>query len=120
VTVTWRERPFAPAPGTPVCRADADDFAREVLFGDGKDAFNLLVIRRGGTVRAYRNICPHFNVQLNAAPGEFYCYGEHLMCAHHSSMFRIADGFCEDGPCAGASLEAVAVVVVDGQVRIAG
>jgi nitrite reductase/ring-hydroxylating ferredoxin subunit len=116
---TWRERPFAPARGTYVCAADDDEFVREVMFGDGKDAFGLLIIRRGALLRAYRNICPHFNVPLNAEPGKFYCYDDLVMCAHHSSMFRIDDGYCEDGPCAGATMEAVPVTVVDGEVRIA-
>jgi nitrite reductase/ring-hydroxylating ferredoxin subunit len=116
---TWRERPFAPTRGTVVCRHEQADFAREVLFGEGKDAFNLLVIRRGDTLVAYRNVCPHFSVPLNAEPGKFYCFDGMIMCAHHSSMFRIADGYCEDGPCAGATMESVPIMVVDNEVRIA-
>jgi len=116
---TWRDRPFAPSPGAWVCRADPGDYEREVLFGEGKDAFNLLLICREGVVRGYHNSCPHFSVPLNAEPGKFYCFGDLIMCAHHSSMFRIADGYCEDGPCAGATMEAVPVTVTDGDVRIA-
>ena len=116
---TWRERPFAPPQGTRICRADEGDYARAIQFGDGKDAFSLLLVQRGDLLRAYRNVCPHFNVQLDAEPGTFHCYGPHVMCAHHASMFRIADGYCDDGPCAGASLEAVPIVVIDGEVRIA-
>jgi nitrite reductase/ring-hydroxylating ferredoxin subunit len=33
------------------------------------------------------------------------------MCAHHSALFRFEDGKCIDGPCKGASLDAVQVVI---------
>jgi nitrite reductase/ring-hydroxylating ferredoxin subunit len=33
------------------------------------------------------------------------------MCAHHSALFRFEDGHCIEGPCAGASLDAVQVTV---------
>jgi nitrite reductase/ring-hydroxylating ferredoxin subunit len=117
---TWRERPFAPDPGQIVCNvADiAAEGAHEVLFGEGKDAFSLLLLRIGERVVAYRNACPHFGIPLNAEPNRFYCYDDLIMCANHSAMFRIADGFCEDGPCAGASLEPVSIELRDGVIRI--
>ena len=34
-----------------------------------------------------------------------------LMCAHHSALFRFEDGHCIEGPCAGASLDALKVEV---------
>jgi nitrite reductase/ring-hydroxylating ferredoxin subunit len=116
----WRDRPHAPRPGQLVCKvADvAAEGAREVLFGEGKDAFSLLLIRRGDRTLAYRNACPHFGIPLNTEPGRFYCYDDLIMCANHSAMFRIDDGFCEDGPCAGASLEPVSIELRDGEIRI--
>jgi nitrite reductase/ring-hydroxylating ferredoxin subunit len=40
------------------------------------------------------------------------CYRKQVvMCAHHSALFRFEDGHCIEGPCAGASLDAIRVGV---------
>jgi nitrite reductase/ring-hydroxylating ferredoxin subunit len=65
-------------------------------------------------VWAYANRCPHFSVPLDFEPGDVLCYrGQVLMCAHHSALFRFEDGHCIEGPCAGASLDAVEIAVDD-------
>ncbi|WP_084162044.1 Rieske (2Fe-2S) protein [Paraburkholderia bannensis] len=72
----------------------------------------VIVVRRGEQVWAYVNRCPHFSVPLDFEPGNVSCYrSQVLMCAHHSALFRFDDGVCIDGPCTGASLEAVPVKV---------
>ena len=109
----WRAQPFAPGPGTRLCEIEEipDCGALEVRFGAGKDAFGVLLLRRGETVRAYRNCCPHHSLPLNFEPDVFHTFdGELLMCAHHTAMFRIEDGYCYDGPCLGASLQRVPLV----------
>lgn len=40
------------------------------------------------------------------------------MCAHHTAMFRVDDGYCYDGPCMGAHLDAIPVVCTGGVVTI--
>lgn len=76
-----------------------------------------IVLRRGGDAWAYLNRCPHFSIPLDFEPGEFCTYdATHLMCAHHSAMFRFEDGHCVDGPCEGAALTKIDVVVRDGRV----
>jgi nitrite reductase/ring-hydroxylating ferredoxin subunit len=76
----------------------------------------LIAVRRGAQVWVYRNRCPHFSIPLDYQPGTFSTYQGHLlMCAHHSAMFRFADGQCIDGPCQGAQLDNVAVYEQDGQ-----
>jgi nitrite reductase/ring-hydroxylating ferredoxin subunit len=37
--------------------------------------------------------------------------GDVLMCAHHGAMYRIADGFCFDGPLRGREPHPVPVTV---------
>jgi nitrite reductase/ring-hydroxylating ferredoxin subunit len=104
----WRALPFAPAAGTPLCdlREIPQGGAKEVSFGEGKDAFGVLLLRRGDSVWAYRNRCPHHLLPLNFEPDLFHVFdGEVLMCAHHTAMFRVDDGYCYEGPCEGASLE---------------
>ncbi|MGH8633073.1 MAG: Rieske (2Fe-2S) protein [Burkholderiales bacterium] len=92
---------------------------KEVVFGTGHDAFRVLLLRTGAGVVAYRNCCPHFSLPLNYEPDMFHIFdGEDLMCAHHTAMFKIATGECFDGPCAGAKLTAVPVVVEGGTVVV--
>ncbi len=60
-TDAWRKDRNAPAPGTVLGPLSAlpEDEAREFRFGEGRRSFSMLVMRRGGTVRAYVNVCPH-------------------------------------------------------------
>ncbi len=90
------------------------------MYGQGWEAFRLLVLRSGSEVWGYVNQCPHHGVRLDATPEEFLLR-EHsrVWCATHYAMFRFEDGFCEDGPCAGDSLTRVPLVVRESQVRIA-
>jgi nitrite reductase/ring-hydroxylating ferredoxin subunit len=110
----WQSWPFAPEPETVLCALAEipDEGAKEVVFGEGYDSFRVLLLRSGEGVRAYRNRCAHVHIPLNYEPGVFHLLdGEVLMCAHHGAMYRIADGFCFDGPCEGASLSPIPVAV---------
>ena len=110
--IDWRALPFAPAAGTRLCAAGevCDGHGREIVFGAGKDAFRIVLFRLGERVWAYHNCCPHFSLPLNYEPDLFHVLdGGLLMCAHHASMFRIEDGDCIDGPCAGARLTPIGV-----------
>jgi nitrite reductase/ring-hydroxylating ferredoxin subunit len=122
VDPAWCERDFAPAPGTRVCGVEdvPDGMAKEFLFGEGRLAFRLLVLRSGARVFGYVNCCPHFSIPLNVEPDRFILFEhERIYCSTHCAMFRFEDGYCEDGPCAGASLEPVALDVNEDGVRIA-
>jgi nitrite reductase/ring-hydroxylating ferredoxin subunit len=119
--MTWRQLPFAPAPGTPLCRLDeiADGSGLEVTFGAGSEPFRVLLLRRGDTVWAYLNRCPHFSLPLNYEPQQFVTLdAEVIMCAHHAAFFRFDDGVCFDGPCMGASLEAIPLQRVADSLRV--
>ncbi len=103
----WRALPYAPPAGTRLCRAGEvpDGQGKEIVFGEGKDAFRVVLFRLGERVFAYHNCCPHFSLPLNYEPDLFHVFGGGLlMCAHHAAMFRIEGGECFDGPCAGARL----------------
>lgn len=110
----WRALPFAPEYGTRLCRVQEVHEGRgtEIAFGEGKDAFRIVLFRLGERVLAYHNCCPHFSLPLNYEPGLFHIYeGDVLMCAHHTAMFRLVDGECFDGPCSGAHLTRIAGTV---------
>jgi len=121
----WRERPHAPPAGTPLCGLAEvpTDNGLERIFGDGAQAFRVVVFRVGERVRAYVNECPHVRIPLGFSEDVFCVYDidgrRDLMCAHHSALFHLDDGICHDGPCRGERLCAVDVVVAEGEVRIA-
>ena len=78
---------------------------------------SMVLIHKDGACFAYRNVCPHFSIQLDNAQGRFFTYqNRYIMCAHHSAMFEVDTGLCVDGPCKAHSLQAENVVVEDGQV----
>jgi nitrite reductase/ring-hydroxylating ferredoxin subunit len=116
-----RALPFAPPAGTRLCRpADvADGQGKEIVFGEGKDAFRIVLFRIRERILAYHNCCPHFSLPLNYEPDLFHVLdGGLLMCAHHAAMFRIEGGECFDGPCArltpvGVALDANGWFVAD-------
>ena len=112
----WRLRPRAPSPGTvlgPLAEVP-EGRGKEYLFGRGKSAFSMFVVRRGSEVWGYLNICPHFSLPLNDRAGEIMNEdGTLIRCSMHFSDFRIEDGFCVAGPCSGESLLALPVRLDD-------
>lgn len=106
-----------------VCRvtdvADGDARGFDVALADG-GRIRVIVARQGEQVFVYRNRCPHRGTPLDWMPDRFLdAAGEHLICATHGALFRIEDGVCIAGPCAGEGLEALAVRVGAGEVRLA-
>ena len=78
-----------------------------------------MVIRQGDKVFVYRNVCPHTGMPLDFRPGKFLSSDKTLIqCSTHNARFRIRDGFCVSGPCAGDRLTPVAVEIRDGQVYL--
>jgi nitrite reductase/ring-hydroxylating ferredoxin subunit len=121
--MSWTEHPAAPAAGTVLCALAElpEPGAREFRFGAPPQALRLFVVRHGGLLRAYRNLCPHFGLPLNIRPDQFLdAAGERLLCRMHYAQFRVADGVCERGPCVGHGLAPIPVAVREGRVCVAG
>lgn len=104
-----------------LCRFDelADPGSRGVTLrmpdGTLEDIF---VVRNGAEAFAYRNHCPHTGSPLDWQPDQFLNLDRTLIqCATHFALFRIGDGQCVSGPCAGQALTPVAIVLVDGWVE---
>lgn len=116
-------RPRASA-GTVLCRLDAieDGAARGFTLDDAAGRpVDLLVARDGAAVHGYLNACPHVGTPLDWVPDRFMAPdGEHLACATHGALFRVSDGYCVAGPCAGDRLTPVPVRVIDGGVVLDG
>ena len=86
--------------------------------GSGSEARDIFVVREGGAVHGYVNSCPHLGTPLDWQGDRFVSDDSGLiMCATHGAQFEIEDGACVSGPCAGQSLEAVAVAL-DGDDRV--
>jgi nitrite reductase/ring-hydroxylating ferredoxin subunit len=103
----------------PVCHLDEieDGTARGFEIGEGAIALRLLIVRQGTDIYAYRNSCPHTGVNLEWLPDQFLdSSAQYIQCAMHGAMFRIEDGFCVSGPCAGDALVAIPVDLQDGEV----
>lgn len=82
----------------------------------GVDGF---VVRRGDTVRAYRNSCPHTGAPLEWMPDQFLNLdGNLIQCALHGALFQIHDGRCIAGPCAGKWLQPLTLEVRDGRILL--
>ena len=82
---------------------------------------SVLLLRRGGQVQAWLNMCPHAGRRLDYAPGHFLLSaGGELVCPVHGATFELQAGLCTAGPCRGQSLQSVPVQLVGGQVLLAG
>lgn len=116
----WQDRPFAPAPGHHLCSTTdiGEGEAQEFVFGQGKTAFELLVVGTADGPRAYLNQCPHFKIKMNAHPDEFINSDGNIQCAWHYACFRPSDGHCVSGPVEGYALNPVPLAIVDGNIVV--
>ena len=82
-------------------------------------AEDIFLVRASAGVVGYRNSCPHTGGPLDWVPDQFLNLdGDLIQCATHDAQFRINDGFCVKGPCAGLSLKAVVVEVSGEEVSV--
>jgi len=97
-----------------------DPGTRAFTIGRGDWPVRGLVVRRGGEVHAYLNRCPHAGHPLNLRPHQFLTPdGSLLLCSSHGALFEIVTGLCVAGPCDGARLRRIPVVVERGYVLLA-
>jgi nitrite reductase/ring-hydroxylating ferredoxin subunit len=103
-----------------ICRRDAlVDGGKAIKFAAERDGRVLacFVVAYDNGVFAYLNVCPHRGTELDWQPGEvFEESGLYLICATHGALFEPNGGLCVGGPCQGAKLTSVPVVVDDQQV----
>ena len=68
------------------------------------------IVHVDGRYHAYVNTCPHVGTPLDLWPNEFFdADGRTLICSMHGAYFAPDTGRCIAGPCAGDSLETLAV-----------
>ena len=113
--------PAAPPSGTRLCALAeiADPGAKGFSFRVEDRLFAGFLVRSAGRLRAYVDQCPHAGLPLAMVPDRFLTReGDLILCSAHGAMFRIEDGLCLAGPCAGRALAVWPVRVEDGQVVV--
>lgn len=93
-----------------VCNLDdmEDGAARGFEFGEDNSVLRILIVRQGMDIYAYKNSCPHTGVSMDWLPDQFLdSSAKYIQCSVHGAMFRIEDGFCVRGPCAGNRLTVI-------------
>lgn len=95
-----------------------EDGSLLVTVRSGFDEAEVVLVRSNGTIRAWRNYCPHWtDVDLDRGSGATVRNGR-IVCRKHGATFEKDSGHCDHGPCAGASLEPVDVAVEGGDVYL--
>jgi len=71
------------------------------------------LVRTASGLRAWRNQCRHLAVPLDHDdPGTFTTRDRrHLVCGGHGALYRPDDGVCVAGPCRGAQLRSLPIVL---------
>jgi nitrite reductase/ring-hydroxylating ferredoxin subunit len=116
--MSWQHHPDRPKNGTYLCdlKNIPDSNGLEVVFGEGKENFKVLLLREGDQHWAYLNSCPHFALPLNFHPQKFIMSKGMLVCAHHTAYFDVSTGHCVDGPCAEKNLAKLPSFYLDGRI----
>lgn len=117
MTDAWKSYPGAPAEGTTVC--PLDDVREGAATCVEIDGFPLMILRRGDSVWAFVNACPHQYLPLNHKSDRILSSnGAVLRCSNHSAGFDAATGEGVEGLGLGACLDAAPVRVRRGQIVI--
>lgn len=105
----------------PVCEFGAirDGGCREFAYLENGEIRYGFLVRKGPSVYAYANSCPHLKIALNWMEDHFLDFGqEHIQCALHGALFEISSGLCISGPCFGRHLEAIPLANHDGSLTM--
>ncbi len=100
-----------------LCRLDElqDPGSASFVLGAGEARLGVVVVRRGAEVWAYVNSCPHIGVPLDFEPGRVLDLTRTLIqCSMHGARFRMEDGVCISGPCAGKALQPFPIALSEG------
>ena len=90
--------------------------AKEITLPHCDLPLEMFVVRKNDRFYAYLNRCPHTGVSLNWQPDQFFdIEHEYIQCATHGALFTVETGYCVRGPCAGAYLQAITLIVKDGR-----
>ena len=96
----------------------SDGKARNYVLKIGEAYFHGFIVREGERVYGYVDRCPHAGMPLAEELDEYLTpQGDLIACSWHGALFRISDGYCLGGPCAGQSLTAWPVTNDNGTLK---
>ncbi len=96
--------------------ADHTDFDQIMVQDpDGKD---IILVKQGENIHAYKNSCPHVGVPLDYGDGKCLIDEKVLLCSLHGAQFEADTGYCFAGPCSGDSLPRVAIHITEGRIYL--
>ena len=110
------------ASGTVLARvADIANPGAIVVQIDASDVSGLALLTRSGSdIAAFHNRCPHAGYPLQHEDGRVRVQAErYIVCAAHGASYELKTGACAGGPCNGEALTRIAIVVTDGEIRVA-
>ena len=95
----------------------ADGKARNFVLEMKAGRFHGFVVRQGEAVHGYVDRCAHMALPLAQQLDDYLTPdGTLIACSWHGALYRIEDGVCVGGPCAGARLQRWPVAVRDGMI----
>ena len=103
----------------PLCQTDeiTDPGAKSFEFKQGRKTISLFVVHKDGNFSAYINSCPHTGVNLEWQENQFLDMDNmFIQCSTHDALFEIDTGVCIAGPCVGDRLQAIDLVIENGQI----
>jgi len=106
---------------TVVCLLDElnDPDSRGFALRVNERLHDVFIVRLGRQVFGYLNSCPHTGGPLDWVPDQFLSLDkDYIQCATHAALFRLYDGHCVAGPCAGERLTPVPVMVEAGEIVV--
>ena len=97
-------------PHVVLTEAERQEIARGRFVRVGRGPETFLVGRGEAGWRAYANVCRHRALPLDlGASSPMSDDGRYLLCHQHGALYRLEDGKCVVGPCAGEWLTPVPV-----------
>ena len=102
----------------PLCDTDiiSDPGSKSFDIKYGRKQLSLFVVHKDGRFNAYINSCPHTGVNLDWQQDQFLDMDNmFIQCSTHDALFEIDTGTCIAGPCVGDHLQAVELVIENGQ-----
>ncbi|MEB3766548.1 Rieske (2Fe-2S) protein [Acinetobacter sp. MD2] len=85
---------------------------REARAFELPDGDTIFITQRDGVFYAYKNLCPHLQVELEFLENQFLDQDqEYIECSTHGALFQVDTGECVAGPCSGEFLQKRAIEV---------
>ncbi|MFT4020553.1 MAG: Rieske (2Fe-2S) protein [Acinetobacter sp.] len=85
---------------------------REARSFDLPDGDIIFITQRDGAFFAYKNLCPHLQVELEFQENQFLDQDqEFIECSTHGALFVVETGECIAGPCIGESLQKIKISI---------